>query len=322
MDPLSITSALVALAAAVYKCTIADATDSLSDLAEEAQLIQGALQVVDDALRTIMSLTLTTNLSKRSHELPRRELDTPAQESNVIIIKPVEDLIDLSCEPSEQATLMPPFIRPQSTDLIGLQFMPIASDDEVDSPSRLDVSQAAEPMNTRGITGYLRESSLPPEVHPAVAEASRIVLASDMVSDELLDGSPMGSSQAPNIEEFGLQKSLVDLEAKHGHAQRRRASPRGSAEISDEMRKGSVTTKTKHGQKITLQSQTKRPQQKHRFHKVNPGTPPDEKGPMLLKTVEDAIQRLIVPELNAKNEKAQLGRRFTGAEVSRYMSSC
>lgn len=56
--------------------------------------------------------------------------------------------------------------------------------------------------------------------------------------------------------------------------------------------------------------------------KFNPGTPPDEKGPMLLKTVEDAIQRLIVPELNVKHEKAQLGRRFTGEEVSRYMSSC
>ncbi|CVL00667.1 uncharacterized protein FPRN_08409 [Fusarium proliferatum] len=60
MDPLSITSASVALAAAAYKCTIevrkivgtiADATDSLSDLAEEAQLIQGALQGVEDALR-------------------------------------------------------------------------------------------------------------------------------------------------------------------------------------------------------------------------------------------------------------------------------
>ncbi|KAJ4143055.1 hypothetical protein NW765_000195 [Fusarium oxysporum] len=60
MDPLSITSASVALAAAVYKCTIevkkivgtiADAADSLSDLAEEAQLIQGALQGVEDALQ-------------------------------------------------------------------------------------------------------------------------------------------------------------------------------------------------------------------------------------------------------------------------------
>lgn len=60
MDPLSITSASVALAAAVYKCaievkrmvgTIADAADSLSDLAEETQLIQGALQGVEDVLR-------------------------------------------------------------------------------------------------------------------------------------------------------------------------------------------------------------------------------------------------------------------------------
>ncbi|KAF5589778.1 hypothetical protein FPANT_6224 [Fusarium pseudoanthophilum] len=60
MDPLSITSASVALAATVYTCaievksivgTIADAADSISDLAEEAQLTQGALQGVEDALR-------------------------------------------------------------------------------------------------------------------------------------------------------------------------------------------------------------------------------------------------------------------------------
>lgn len=48
-------------------------------------------------------------------------------------MEPVEDITDLSCEPSEQATLMPPFIGPQSIDLLGLQFMPIASDEEVDS---------------------------------------------------------------------------------------------------------------------------------------------------------------------------------------------
>lgn len=202
-------------------------------------------------------------------------------------------------------------------------------------------------MNTGWITGYLRESSLPPEVHPAVAEASRIVLASDMVSDEPLDGSPIGSSQAPNIGEFGLQKGLADLEAKHGHAQRRRASPQGSAEISDEMRKGSVTTKVagKNENYSRYQfydsvyipddetrpntARRPRPRAKQSDHskstdstKFNPGTPPDEKGPMLLKTVEDAIQWLIVPELNVKHEKAQLGRRFTGEEVSRYMSSC
>ncbi|RMI90268.1 hypothetical protein CDV36_016636, partial [Fusarium kuroshium] len=59
MDPLSITSASVALAAAVYKCSIevkriagvmGDAPDLLDDLAEEVQLIQGALRGVEDAL--------------------------------------------------------------------------------------------------------------------------------------------------------------------------------------------------------------------------------------------------------------------------------
>lgn len=262
-------------------------------------------------------------------------------------MEPVEDLIELSCELSEQATLMPPFIRPQSTDLLGLQFMPIASDEESDSPSSFDIGQAMEPMNTRGITGYLRESSLPPEVYPAVAEASRIVLAFDMVSDELLDGSPMGSSQAPNIGEFGLQESLADLEAKHGHAQRRRASPRGSAEISDGMQKGSVTTKVpgknandsryQFYDSVYIPDDETRPSTARRSRprakqsdrskstdstKVNPGTLPNTKKPRLLKTVEDAIQRLIIPEPNAKHDKAQLGRRFTGAEVSRYMSSC
>ncbi|KAF5634652.1 hypothetical protein F52700_5845 [Fusarium sp. NRRL 52700] len=60
MDPLSITSASVALAAAVYKCaievkritgTVAGAIDSLSDLAEDAQLIQGALVSVENTLQ-------------------------------------------------------------------------------------------------------------------------------------------------------------------------------------------------------------------------------------------------------------------------------
>ncbi|KAF5716196.1 hypothetical protein FGLOB1_2683 [Fusarium globosum] len=230
-------------------------------------------------------------------------------------MEPIEDLIDLSCEPSEQATLMPPFIRPQSIDLLGLQFIPIASDEEVASPSSLDVGQATEPINTRWTTGYLRESSLPPEVHPAVAEASRIVLASDMVSDELLDGSPMGSSQAPNIGEFGLQKGLADLEPKHGHAQRQRASARGSAEISDKMRKGSVTTKVPgknvndsryqfHDSVYIPDDETRpntarrpRPRAKQSDRskstdstEVNPGTPPDEKGPMLLKTRESSAR--------------------------------
>lgn len=59
MDALSITTAVVALAGAVYKCasevrsivgTLTDAPDSLSDLAEETHVIQGALRGVEAVL--------------------------------------------------------------------------------------------------------------------------------------------------------------------------------------------------------------------------------------------------------------------------------
>jgi hypothetical protein len=59
MDPLSITSASVALATAVYKTTMEvkkmvgvmnDGTESLSDLSEEVQIVHAALQSVENAL--------------------------------------------------------------------------------------------------------------------------------------------------------------------------------------------------------------------------------------------------------------------------------
>ncbi|CAG7561080.1 unnamed protein product [Fusarium equiseti] len=59
MDPLSITSASVAVAAAVYKTSVKvkrivgvmnDATESLSDLSEEVQIVHAALQSVENAL--------------------------------------------------------------------------------------------------------------------------------------------------------------------------------------------------------------------------------------------------------------------------------
>ncbi|KAI7772146.1 hypothetical protein LZL87_009309 [Fusarium oxysporum] len=327
MDPLSITSASVALAAAVYKCsievkkivgTIADAADSLSDLAEEAQLIHGALRGVEGALQdnqeaisrykveevfsiavkgcratlacikqefellfnrsdwkarfmvlwkeddmkkllgrldrkreSILLLLQLLSLSsvrevqalvakkrsaltvakeditaliptywscrdtildsldketvgsiyadwenresklsttefdfdyelintrayrralaqaqaKRSRELPpRRELDTPAQEPNGGIIEPVEDLIDLSCEPSQQTASVLSHMPPQSyTDLAGLQFIPITADEGAASARSLDSCQTAEPIDMRGMTDHLRESDLSPE---------------------------------------------------------------------------------------------------------------------------------------------------------------
>ncbi|KAJ4267939.1 hypothetical protein NW764_014933 [Fusarium oxysporum] len=48
-------------------------------------------------------------------------------------------------------------------------------------------------------------------------------------SDELLDGSPIGSSKAPNIGHSILQKSPVDIEIDRGHRQ--------AAKILDELRR-------------------------------------------------------------------------------------
>ncbi|KAF4955592.1 hypothetical protein FGADI_4427 [Fusarium gaditjirri] len=324
MDPLSITSASVGLAAAVYKCaievkkiigTIADAVDSLSDLAEEAQLIQGAFQGVEDALKDnqeaisrykveevfsiavkgcratlacikqefellfnrsdwkarfmvlwkeddmkrllgrldrkresillllqLLSLssvrevqalvtkkqsaltvakeditaliptywscrdTILDSLDKETvesiyadwdnresklsatefdfdYELintrtyrqalaqaqaksdrelpPRKKLDNPARELNGETIEPVEDLIDLSCEPSRETVSVLPRIPPQSyTDLAGLQFMPITVDEEAASAGSPEASETAEPTDMRGMTESSRESDL------------------------------------------------------------------------------------------------------------------------------------------------------------------
>ncbi|RYC97063.1 hypothetical protein BFJ63_vAg227 [Fusarium oxysporum f. sp. narcissi] len=431
MDPLSITSASVALAAAVYKCTIevkkivgtiADAADSLSDLAEEAQLIQGALQGVEDALqdnqeaisrykveevfsiavkgcratlacikqessvREVQALvakkqsaltvakeditaliptywscrdTILDSLdketvdsiyadwenreskltqAKRGRELPpRRRIDTSAREPNGGIVEPVEDLIDLASEPSQQTASMPSHMPPKSySDLAGLQFMPITADEGSASAGSLETSETAEPIDMRGMTDHLRESDMSPEsrdkspqnrmpgirrwhqttTKEAVTEirqdetqheealtgrlaqtmyrnsnslSAGLSIArhlpsskshdsldieyfdalkghsgpsgkrrpgvrvritpskrkgvdtkhhhditetspdSRIPSDELLDGSPIGSSKAPNIGHSILQKSPVDIEIDRGHRQ--------AAKILDELRR-------------------------------------------------------------------------------------
>lgn len=184
--------------------------------------------------------------------------------------------------------------------------------------------------------------------HTEVTEASRIDRASDIVSDEPLDISPMGSSQAPSIGDSSLPKSMADLGVKHGHG-RRRASPRGFAEISDEIRKARVTRKVKAknandskyrsyelGYIPEYDTRPRRPtitrrsrpkvKQSERSKSTdstsdNSWTPPNTKNPGLLKSDEDTIKRLIQAELNAKRETAQRGRRFAEAEVSRYMGS-
>ncbi|CVL02049.1 uncharacterized protein FMAN_08170 [Fusarium mangiferae] len=168
--------------------------------------------------------------------------------------------------------------------------------------------------------------------HTEVTKASRIDRASGIVSDEPLDNRPMGSSQAPSIGDSSLPKSMANLEVKHGYG-RRRASPRGFAEISDEIRKARVTTKVRaknandskyrsyesgyipeydtrpRRPNITRRSRPKVKQSERSkstdFTEDNLGTPPNTKNPGLLKTVEDAIRRLNLAELNAKRETAQ-----------------
>ncbi|KAG5793748.1 hypothetical protein H9Q69_007212 [Fusarium xylarioides] len=185
------------------------------------------------------------------------------------------------------------------------------------------------------------------KAHPEVSETSRVDRASHSASDEPLDDSP----RAPNIGHFSLEKGLSDLEAKHGPGRRRRASPRRSARISDETRQNRIRTRVPNKKKPNdpkyqsydsgyTQDDDVRPRNRNLGHpkgkqrqssqsadstEVNPGTPPNTNNPRLLKTVKDAIQRLISPELNlkrelyAKREAAQRGRRITGGEGFRYM---
>ncbi|KAF5650118.1 uncharacterized protein FTJAE_683 [Fusarium tjaetaba] len=493
MDPLSITSASVALAATVYRCaievksivgTIADAADSLSDLAEEAQLIQEALQGVEVALQdnqeaisqckieevfsiavkgcratlacikqefelllnrhdwrarfmllwkssvrevqalvgkkqsaltvakedirsliptywtcrdTIlgcldketandiyvewgnrdskMSVTefdfdyelINTRAYRRAlaqaqtrskRELPYRDLDdSPGRKPNAGIIEPVNDLIDLSYEPTQQGASMSPHMPYKSyIDLTGLRFLPRTADRGVDSSETLDSCKTAEPADigesdmspdsgdqdlenrTALLEEYVegrKDESLPiggrptarvrlaykREVvdikdHPEVTEINRVDRAFGIGSDEPLDSSLVGSLQAPNIRESNLQKSLAALEAKHGHAQRRWASPRGSVEMLDEIWKDTVTTKVpakkkaNHSKYQSFESRStpeddmrhrrtsivrqKRPKVKQNERskstdstQVSPGTPPKANNSRFLKTVGD-----------------------------------
>ncbi|KAF5548788.1 hypothetical protein FPHYL_9848 [Fusarium phyllophilum] len=293
MDPFSITSASVALAATVYRCaievkkidvTIADAANSLSDLAEEAQLIQWALQsgcratlacmeqefellfnrrawearfmvlwkegdmkkmlgrldrkresislllqlLSLSSVREVQALVANkeTTLSvakeditalmptywtcrdtildsldketvdgiyadwdngesklsttefdfdyelintrahrralsqaqaKRKPELPSRDLGTPGQEPKAGIIEPVEDLIDLSYEPSQQGASMSSHMFSMSyKDLAGLHFIPRTVDEGPYSPEGFDSCQTTEPPD-------MIESDLSPE---------------------------------------------------------------------------------------------------------------------------------------------------------------
>ncbi|KAF4427415.1 hypothetical protein FACUT_9646 [Fusarium acutatum] len=110
--------------------------------------------------------------AKRKRELPRRELGTTGRKTNTRIM---EDLIDLSCEPSQRTTLMLSYMPPQLyTDLAGLQFMPITSDENADSTRSLDNGQTADLMNTQGIAGHLRGSGLPPESRIRVRKIGRL----------------------------------------------------------------------------------------------------------------------------------------------------
>ncbi|KAF5684297.1 hypothetical protein FDENT_6802 [Fusarium denticulatum] len=131
-----------------------------------------------------------------------------------------------------------------------------------------------------------------------VTEASRVDWASDEGLDEPLDGDPLGSSQFPKV--FTHQQSLADLEAEHGHGGRLRASPRGS---DDHTRPRGTNIARRSRPKVEQIERSKSADSTE----VNPGTPPKANNPRFLKTLEDAIQRLILPELNAKRETARGG---------------
>ena len=167
--------------------------------------------------------------------------------------------------------------------------------------------------------------------HPDITETSP---DSGVPSDELLEGSPMGSSKGPNIGDSILQKSPVDIEIDRGHRQ--------AAKILDELRRVRIRPAKNVGdskyepydsgyipdddmrprsRNIARRSRPKAKQSQHSKStdstETNAGSPPNINNPRLLKVVEDAIQRLILPELNAlKRETEQSERGFTEADGS------
>ncbi|KAH7244425.1 uncharacterized protein BKA55DRAFT_647451 [Fusarium redolens] len=321
--------------------------------------------------------------AKRSRQLPpRKELDTPARESNGGIMEPVEDLIDLSCEPSQQTTSMPSHMPSQSyTGLAGLQFMPTTAHDAMTEISQTETQQegmvtnellktmnpnssslpagSSRPYNlpsdgtpatistlgnmaTKSQTSLLIEyfeggkgqrgpsSKCRPGIrvrltpskrkgvytkhHPEVTETSRIDPSSGIPSDELLDNSPMGSSNPPNIGDSSLQRNPIDIEIDHSHRRRRPATKKNVNDSKyqsydsgyipdDDMRPPSRNIARRSRPKQSRRSQST---------EANAGSPRTINNPKLLKTVNHAIRTLILPELNAlKCEQAQRGRRYT-----------
>jgi hypothetical protein len=318
-------------------------------------------------------------------------------------MEPVEDLIDLSCEPSQQTTSMPSHMPSQSyTDLAGLQFMPTTAHDAMTEISQTETQQEGMVTNELLKTMNPNSSSLPagssrpynlssdgtpatistlgnmatksqtsllieyfeggkgqrgpsskrrPGIrvrltpskrkgvytkhHPEVTETSRIDPSSGIPSDELLDNSPMGSSNPPNIGDSSLQRNPIDIEIDRSRRRRRPASPLRPAQILDEIRKGRTTAEVpakKNFNDSKYQSydsgyvpdddmrppsrniaRRSRPKQSRRSQstEANAGSPRTINNPKLLKTVNHAIRTLILPELNAlKREQAQRGRRY------------
>ncbi|OBS26178.1 hypothetical protein FPOA_00120 [Fusarium poae] len=458
MDPLSITSASVGLAAAVYKCaievkrivgTITDAADSLSDLAEEAQLIQGALQGVEDALRDnqeaisrykvedvfstavkgcratlacikqefellfnrsdwksrflvlwkeddmkrllgrldrkrenillllhLLSLssvrevqalvaknqgaltvakeditaliptywscrdTILDSLDKetvdsiyadsdnresklsttefdidyelintrvyrralakaqRQRSRPRRDLDHPALDLNDGNMEPVEDLIDLSWEPSPKTTLMPSHIPCQSyTDLAGLQFMPMAAhkatadagrqnETQQDDPIPNEVPQTRDPNSSTSPTGPSKTYRIPSNK----ATNSQTSLLIEYFEGGRGKAGP--NSKRPSVRVRPYPGKKIVSAKQHPETSRIDAA---SSMPSTDMRPGtqSYTSSTQPSQST----------------QADKGSPPFTNNPKLLEDIEDDIRRLILPELDArKREEAQRER--------------
>ncbi|RFN50819.1 hypothetical protein FIE12Z_4895 [Fusarium flagelliforme] len=535
MDPLSITSASVALAAAVFKCaihvkhivgTIADAPDTLSDLAEEAQLIQGVLQGVEDALRdnqeaisrckvddvfsiavkgcratlacikqefellfnrsdwksrfmvlwkeddmkrllgrldrkreSILLLLQLLNLSSMrqvralvakkqgaltvakeditaliptywscrdtildsldketvdsiyadwenrdsllsttefdfDYELintrayrraltqaqtrkprqlpPRRESDHSTLLLNNKTMEPVEDLIDLTCEPSRNTILIPSRMPSQSyKDLAGLQFMSMTAHEADAVAGNFDILDTAEPIETdkqcmdgsslelerheipsaksdksRELTAHNVENYRRKGARARTPTGSKMAMATgaatqgsrqsqqnviqDAVTErrqeetkqrvpipnelpETLSLSSYSISTGPPPLPLAAELSDVRRCRKHStHSSQAKYKladsvyqPSGSENIPDANRR----PRTKRRADISRPGQHDRPKST-RSTKANPESRSNINNPKLLETVEDAIRRLILPELEAvKREKAQRERR-------------
>ncbi|KAG8674158.1 hypothetical protein FPOAC1_000121 [Fusarium poae] len=243
--------------------------------------------------------------AQRQRSRPRTDLDHPALDLNDGNMEPVEDLIDLSWEPSPKTTLMPSHIPSQSyTDLAGLQFMPMAAHNAVadagrqnetqqDDPIPNEVPHTLDPNSSNSPAGPSKTYRIPfDDISTGSNKATNSQTSLLIEYFEGGRGKAGPNSKRPSVRVRLYPSKKIVSAKKHPETSRIDAA---SSIPSTDMRPGT--------QNYTSSTQPSQSTQ------ADKGSPSSINNPKLLEDIEDDIRRLILPELDArKREEAQRER--------------